>query len=114
MMDIMMLRDYCLSKNNAEESCPFGPDIIVFKVNGKIFAICSITDDMGVNLKCDPYRAEELREEWPEVIIPGYHMNKKHWNTVGWSVPSALMCELIDHSYDLVSGGGKKKRGAKV
>jgi predicted DNA-binding protein (MmcQ/YjbR family) len=104
-MDIEQFRNYCLSKNGVEESFPFGEETLVFKVMGKIFAITGLENDtFRVNLKCDPERAEELREQHPDDIIPGYHMNKKHWNTVFFEqgLNDAFLLELIDHSYDLI------------
>ena len=108
-MDVEKQRDYCLTKTGAEESLPFGPDNIVFKVNSKMFMLLSLdAEPTQFNVKCDPDKAEELREEYP-CVLPGYHMNKKHWNTivVDGSVSSKLLKEWIDHSYDLVK---KKKR----
>jgi predicted DNA-binding protein (MmcQ/YjbR family) len=103
-MDIQSLREYCLSKPDVEESLPFGPDTLVFKVKGKIFLICPL-DEVGLqfNVKCNPDRALELREEY-SCVQPGFHMNKKHWNTVivDGSVKSKLLKEWIDHSYELV------------
>jgi len=104
-MDLPDLIAHCLSKPGAEETTPFGPDTLVYKVGGKIFALTSPDDfPPRVNLKCDPERAIELRDRY-ESILPGYHMNKRHWNTVilDGSVPSALVRELVDHSYQLVA-----------
>ena len=109
--NIETLREYCLSKPGVEETLPFGPDTLVFKVKGKIFLLTGLdSDDFTFNVKCDPDRAEELREEFP-CVQPGYHMNKKHWNTiiVDGSVPIKQLKAWIDHSYDLVSAPGKKK-----
>jgi predicted DNA-binding protein (MmcQ/YjbR family) len=89
---------------HVEESEPFGPGVFVQKVGGKMFALFTDDDDgLRLNLKCDPERAVILREEH-ESIIPGYHMNKRHWNTLilDGSLPAALVKELIHHSYDLV------------
>jgi predicted DNA-binding protein (MmcQ/YjbR family) len=112
-MNIEEFRNYCLSKKGVEETLPFGPDTLVFKVMGKMFALTGLDDDeFSVNLKCDPDRALELREEHPE-IRPGYHMNKHHWNTVSFDgdLEEDFLRELIDHSYDLiVSSLPKKKR----
>lgn len=103
-MDIQSLREYCLSKPDVEESLPFGPNTLVFKVKGKIFLICPL-DEVGLqfNVKCNPDRALELREEY-SCVQPGFHMNKKHWNTVivDGTVKSKLLKEWIDHSYELV------------
>jgi len=102
-MNIEEYREYCLSKPGVTEGFPFGPDTLVLRVGGKIFTIAGFENFERVNLKCDPERAIELREEYTG-IIPGYHMNKQHWNTVytDGSVPQKLVRELIDHSYDLV------------
>ena len=104
-MDIESLREYCISKKNATESFPFGDDTLVFKTNGKIFALVNLDGDLSINLKCDPVFALELRERYTSVI-PGYHMNKKHWNTVriDGSVPDRELYSWIDHSYDRVTG----------
>lgn len=103
-MDLPDVIAHCLAKTGCEETTPFGPDALVYKVGGKMFALTNpLTFPSRVNLKCDPDRAESLREEH-EAVIPGYHMNKRHWNTVTLddSLPSPLIRELIDHSYDLV------------
>ena len=102
-MDIEEIRAYCLSKKATEESFPFDESTLVIKVGGKIFVLINLEKDYSMNLKCDPERAIELREMNP-AIIPGWHMNKKHWNTVimDGSVPKKLLFEMIDHSYDLV------------
>ena len=103
-MDIESFRMYCLEKKGASEDAPFGPDTLVFRVMGKIFALTNLSQEaFRVNLKCDPDRAVELREAHSD-IIPGYHMNKKHWNTVYFEngLPNQLLCELIDHSYELI------------
>lgn len=115
-MDLPDVIAHILSKPGAEETTPFGPDTLVYKVGGKMFALTSPDDfPSSVNLKCDPERSIELREEY-DAIAPGYHMNKKHWNTVtlDGSVPSKLVRELIDHSYDLVAASlPLKNRRAK-
>jgi predicted DNA-binding protein (MmcQ/YjbR family) len=102
-MNIEILREYCLSKKDTTESFPFGEDTLVFKVGGKIFALANLDGDPTINLKCDPSFALELREKYPSVI-PGYHMNKKHWNTVllDGSIPDKEIFSWIDHSYNLV------------
>lgn len=110
-MDIEQLRDYCLKLKDATEEFPFGNETLVFKVKGKIFLLCGLDNDpLQFNAKCDPDRAEELREQYP-AIIPGYHMNKKHWNTVmvDGSLSNAMLRELIDHSYHLVYKSLPKK-----
>lgn len=102
-MNIETIRDYCLTKDSVTESFPFDDETLVFKVTGKIFALASLEGDLTINLKCDPAFALELRERYPEVK-PGYHMNKKHWNTISLvgSVPDREILAWIDHSYDLV------------
>ncbi len=102
-MDIESLRDYCISKENVTESLPFGDDTLVFKRNGKIFALVNLEGDLSINLKCDPALAIDLRERHPSVT-PGYHMNKKHWNTIyiDGTIPDRDIFSWIDHSYDLV------------
>ena len=102
-MNIEEYRDYCLSFHGVTEEFPFDEKVLVFKVMGKIFSLTNIDLFKSVNLKCDPEWAQELREEYIG-IVPGYHMNKKHWNTVKMdgSIPSDKLKELIDHSYELV------------
>ncbi|GAB3276328.1 MmcQ/YjbR family DNA-binding protein [Larkinella harenae] len=103
-MNIESLRTYCLSKTGATESFPFGEETLVFKVGGKIFALTSLdSNPLSVNLKCDPERAVELREQH-DAVRPGYHMNKTHWNTViiNGSVRESDLKSWIDHSYDLI------------
>lgn len=113
-MNIEDLREYCLGKPGAEETLPFGPDNLVYKVNGKVFLITGLDQDpLQFNVKCDPDKAIELREEYP-CVKPGYHMNKKHWNTivVDGSVSTKLLKEWIDDSYNLIAKSKKeKKRG---
>ena len=106
-MDIVSLREYCISKKNVTESFPFGDDTLVFKRDGKIFALVNLDGDLSINLKCEPALAIELRERYSSVI-PGYHMNKTHWNTVylDGSIPDREIFSWIDHSYERVS---KKK-----
>ncbi len=103
-MNIEEFYEYCLSKKGVEETFPFDEVTLVFKVMGKVFAITGLDNEaFTVNLKCDPDYAIELRESYPEVQS-GWHMNKKHWNTVEFdgSLPNKFLRELIDHSYDLV------------
>ena len=111
MMDIEMTRQYCLAKKGVTESFPFDNETLVFKVMNKIFALMSLERmPFSVNLKCDPERAIELREEHGEVQ-PGYHMNKKHWNTVNFegNLSPKLLREMIDHSYELIVASLPKK-----
>ena len=105
-MDLEQLREYTLSKPDAEETQPFGPDNLVYKVNNKMFLLTSFDSiPLQFNVKCDPGLALELREQY-SAVIPGYHMNKKHWNTVvvDGSISLKKLQEMIDHSYELVRG----------
>jgi len=115
-MNIEELREYCLSKKGVEETLPFGPDTLVFKVVGKAFLLTGLDSErFQFNVKCDPAKAIELREEY-ECVIPGWHMNKKHWNTIiaDGSVKDKLIKEWIDHSYELVVEGLNKKEKATL
>jgi len=98
------LRDLCLSFPGSAETFPFGPETSVFKVAGKMFALSRLTGDpLSVSLKCEPLLAEELRAAHP-AITPGYHLNKRHWNTVriDGSLPDRMIADLVEDSYDLV------------
>jgi len=111
-MNIEDFREYCLTKPDATEGSPFGDDTLVFKVGGKMFALASLDDvPARVNLKCDPEHALDLRDRY-EAVQPGYHMNKKHWNTIelGGGIPEAELRGMIDHSYDLVVARLPKQR----
>ncbi len=115
-MNIDIIREYCLSKKAVEETLPFGPDVIVFKVMNKAFLLLPLdTEDLRFNVKCDPDLAIELREQY-SCVVPGYHMNKKHWNTimVDGSVSFKLIKEWIDHSYELVVKSLPKKEREKL
>ena len=115
-MDLETFRECCLAKSGATEETPFGPDSLVFKVAGKMFALASLDEvPPQVNLKCEPDLALELRDRYPEVR-PGYHMNKRHWNTVELSggVPNAELRRMIDHSYELVVGALTRKARAEM
>jgi len=115
-MNIESLREYCLTKPAAMEGTPFGPEHIVFKVEGKIFALASLDDvPAAVNLKCDPDLALELRDRY-EQVRPGYHMNKRHWNTVELDgvISEVEIKKMIDHSYDLVAQGLPKARRKRL
>jgi predicted DNA-binding protein (MmcQ/YjbR family) len=105
-VDIERFRDYCIAKPGVTEEFPFDLNTLVFKVMGKMFALTDVDLFASINLKCDPEEAIALREKYSG-IIPGYHMNKKHWNTVlmDGSVPDKLTLELIDLSYNLVVSG---------
>jgi predicted DNA-binding protein (MmcQ/YjbR family) len=111
-MNVETLRNYCLAKPGTEETQPFGPDTIVYKVGGKVFLLTGLdSEDLRFNVKCDPDKAVELREEFA-CVLPGYHMNKKHWNTiiVDGSVSSQQLKEWIDHSYELVTPKPPRKK----
>ena len=103
-MNIEEIREYCMSKPGVTESFPFNDTALVFKAAGKMFALLDLSEESrGISLKCDPVRALELREQYPGVI-PAWHFNKKHWNTViiDGSVPDKEILAWIDHSYELV------------
>lgn len=114
-MTLEFYRDFCLAKPGVTEDTPFDQDALCFRVGNKIFSICSISEFQYINLKCDPVRAIELREEYPG-ITPGYHMNKKTWNSVSTSgnVPDKLILELANNSYDLILGSLPKKVQAEI
>lgn len=109
-MNVEEFRNHCLSKKGVTEEFPFDNQTLVFKVMGKMFALCNIDNFKTFNLKCDPEKSIELRELYSG-IIPGWHMNKKHWNTVDpeSDVPDNLQFELMDHSHELVVTGLTKK-----
>jgi predicted DNA-binding protein (MmcQ/YjbR family) len=111
-MNIEKVRLYCLAKPEVTESLPFDDSTLVFKVRNKMFALLSLEGEPSVNLKCDPEKAVELREHYSSVL-PGYHMNKKHWNTVllDQTLDDALIYSWIDDSYDLVLA--KSPKGEK-
>ena len=109
-MNIEQIREYCLKKKGVFEEFPFDEETLVFKVAGKIFLLASLESiPLQINLKCDPEKAIELREEY-EAVQPGYHMNKAHWNTIilDGTVPAKKIFEWIDDSYNLVVSGLKK------
>lgn len=110
-MDIESIRTYCLAKEDVEEGFPFGTTTLVFKTGGKMFLLLSLDETPHTfNAKCDPDHALELREQH-SCILPGYHMNKKHWNTivVDGSLANKQLKALIDESYDLVARPKKKR-----
>ncbi|WP_027125890.1 MmcQ/YjbR family DNA-binding protein [Gelidibacter mesophilus] len=114
-MNIEQLRQYCISKKEVTEDFPFDVDTLVFKVLGKMFALIGLekweAGQKTINLKCDPDYAEELRAEY-EAIYPGYHMSKKHWNTIDLTtdeISPKLLADFIDHSYEMVVKGMPKK-----
>ena len=109
-MNIEQIREYCLRKKGVTEEFPFDEETLVFKVLGKIFILASLDSiPLQINLKCDPGKVVELREEY-EAVQPGYHMNKKHWNTIiiDGSIPNKKIFEWIDNSYNLVAKGLRK------
>jgi predicted DNA-binding protein (MmcQ/YjbR family) len=114
-MNIEEFREYCLSKKGTSEDTPFGPDTLVFRVVGKIFVLTSLDNpEFKANLKCEPNYAIELREQY-DFIVPGYHMNKVHWNTVNLEkAGTKLVQSLIDHSYEQVLKGLSKKEREKL
>jgi predicted DNA-binding protein (MmcQ/YjbR family) len=109
-MNIEFFREYCLALTGVTEELPFGPQTLVFKVYGKVFALTDLEQFQSVNLKCEPEKAMELRERYL-AVLPGYHMNKKHWNTVlvDGSIPDKLFLAWVKESYDLVLAGVSKK-----
>ena len=109
-MNIEELREYCISKEGVTEDFPFDETTLVFKVAGKMFALTDLEGELSVNLKCDPTVAIDLRERY-SCVRPGFHMNKKHWNTIDidGSVSDNLIREWINHSYDLVVSGLPKR-----
>ena len=110
-MNIEYFRNYCLAKAGVTEETPFDQVTLTFKVMGKIFAITNIDTYESINLKCDPERAVQIREEYHNIVLPGWHMNKKHWNTIKTKagIPDKKLEEWIDHSYDLVVAKLTKK-----
>ena len=115
-MEFNQLRNYLLSKKDTNEELPFGPEALVFKVLGKIFAIVAYQENpVRISLKCDPEHAEALRAIFPS-ILPGYHLNKNHWNTVilNQSIPQQEIIQMIDESYGLVLKRLKKADREKI
>jgi predicted DNA-binding protein (MmcQ/YjbR family) len=115
-MDLEQFREYCLRKPGASEGTPFGEDVLVFKVGGKMFALAALDEvPATANLKCDPDLALELRDRY-EQVRPGYHMNKKHWNTVeiDSGIPDAELHRMIDQSYELIVRSLPKAKRAKL
>lgn len=110
-MNIESFRDYCIAKKGVTEEFPFDNKILVFKVMGKMFVLTGVDTFESINVKCDPELAIELRERYDGDVIPGYHMNKKHWNTVSTNgaISDILLKEWIDHSYDLIVQSLPKK-----
>lgn len=109
-MNLETFRNYCLSLKGVTEEMPFGDTALVYKVMGKMFALCDIEMFESINLKCDPEIAVELRERY-QAVQPGYHMNKRHWNTIlmDYSIPGNLVLQWTRDSYDLVVSKLPKK-----
>ena len=113
-MNIQQLYEFCQSKKGVTDHFPFDEDTLVFKVGGKMFCLASLKEfengNPSLNLKCDPEKALELRAQY-DAIIPGYHMSKVHWNTISLNkdVSNKMLCEQINHSYDLVFASLTKK-----
>ncbi len=114
-MDIEKIRNYCLRKPHVTEGFPFNEDTLVFKVMNKMFCLLNLTPPHTINLKCDPEFALELREQY-DAVKPGYHMNKKHWNTIelDGSIQVKEITKWIDHSYELVAKSLPKKMQTKI
>ena len=110
-MNIEEIRDHCIVKPGVTEEFPFDEDTLVFKVAGKMFLLTDLQEPWSINIKCDPELAVTRREKYPEDVMPGYHMNKKHWNTVNikGAVPDDELLRWIDESYALVVEGLPKK-----
>jgi predicted DNA-binding protein (MmcQ/YjbR family) len=115
-MNIEELREYCLKKRGVEETFPFDADTLVYKVMGKAFLLTGLSESsFGFNVKCDPEKAVELRERY-SCVLPGYHMNKKHWNTItpDGSVADEMVYSWVDDSYTLVVAGLPKRLKEKL
>ena len=112
-MNIEQLRDYALNLPEVEETTPFGPDVLVYKVNNRMFMLLPLdTETLRFNVKCEPEEALQLREQYPNSVLPGYHMNKVHWNTmvVNGELTQKQLQESIDKSYKLIKEPGKRKK----
>jgi predicted DNA-binding protein (MmcQ/YjbR family) len=109
------LRSFCLSFENTTEDFPFGPENLVFRIEGKIYLIIDLSEPDHCNVKCDPEKAIQFREEYPEDVLPGYHMNKKHWNTIrlNGKLPKSMIKDMIRESYQLVTASGPARPGKK-
>jgi len=109
-MNIEELREYCIAKPGTTESFPFDESTLVFKVGGKMYGLTDLEGTFSINLKCNPEKAIELREQY-DFVLPGYHMSKVHWNTVliDSRISNKLLFEWIDHSYNLVFNGLPRK-----
>ncbi len=114
-MNIEDFRNYCLAKKKVTEELPFDENVLVFKVLGKMFALTHVQNFDSVSLKCDPAKALTLRELYP-AVSPGYHLNKKHWNTIRMdsTIPDSFIRDLVDQSYDLVIKGLPKSASNSI
>lgn len=115
-MNLLEIKNHCLSRKGTYEDFPFGPEPLVIKVASKMFALISVkAGKVYISLKCDPFVAHNLRQQYPSVT-PGYHLNKEHWNTilVDGSVPDSEICWMIDHSYEQVVKGLSKEEKKKL
>ncbi len=111
-MTIAQIQKYCLGKRSSSGDCPFGPGVMVIRVRAKMFALIPLdTQPSQINLKCDPELARILRRTYPKQVLPGYHMNKRHWNTIilDGKIPDVEVKAMIDDSYDLVAGPAQKR-----
>ncbi|HOH38196.1 MAG TPA: MmcQ/YjbR family DNA-binding protein [Spirochaetota bacterium] len=116
-MDLTEIRNYCIKKPGSTEDFPFDFDVLVIRLSGKIYLLTDIkTAPLKINLKCDPDNALYLREKYKDKILPGHHMNKKHWNTViiDGSIPENEIYKMIDESYSLVYKGLNRKQQEKI
>ncbi|MEE4197612.1 MAG: MmcQ/YjbR family DNA-binding protein [Bacteroidales bacterium] len=104
MINIEDFRNYCLAKKGVTEAFPFDESTLVFKVMGKMFALTDTEEAFRINLKCEPEKAVILREQYPGTVLPGYHMNKKHWNLIiiNGKIPDPQILQWVDDSYRLV------------
>jgi predicted DNA-binding protein (MmcQ/YjbR family) len=115
-MNLEEIREFALGLSDVSEGMPFGPTVLVFKTNGKMFLLLPLdTEQIQFNVKCDPDLAIELRESYPEAVLPGYHMSKIHWNTirVNGTLKTSQLQGMIRHSHQLVQAGPKKSRTKK-
>ena len=116
MLDLGRIRDYCLLKKGTSEDFPFDFETLTIRVSDKMFLLTNIkSEELRINLKCDPLLAIDLRDEFP-AVTPGYHMNKVHWNTVviDGTIPDERILRMIDHSYDLVFSKLKKYERERI
>ena len=115
-MNIDEIREYCLSKESVTESFPFDEVTLVFKVLNKMFLLTNLDGNLSINVKCNPEKALELRASYPDTVLPAFHMNKKHWNTIIMNsiMEDEKIKQWIDHSYELVVSKMSKKQRANI